>query len=70
MEKSAVKTTLAQGPGQADGGVKVKNFDEKSAKGILENSVTVQGVVSGRGTVGSAVAVFADPICNPGAGMT
>jgi len=61
---------LAHGPGHADGGVKVKNFEEKSANGMLEKSWTVQGVVPGRGTGGSAVAVLAEPICNPGAGMT
>jgi hypothetical protein len=69
MEKSAFKTTLAQGPGHAAGGVKENGLGEKSAKATLLNKVTVQGVVFGRGMVGSAVAVLPEPITNPGGGM-
>src|SRR6476646_330327 len=67
MEKSAFKTTLAQGPGHA--GVKENGLGEKSAKAKLLNSVTTQGVVSGRAIGGSAVAVLPEPITNPGDGM-
>src|SRR6476646_6000543 len=67
MEKSAFKTTLAQGPGHA--GVKENGLGEKSAKAKLLNSVTTQGVVSGRATGGSAVAVLPEPITNPGGGI-
>jgi hypothetical protein len=67
MEKSAFKTTLAHGPGHA--GVKENGLGEKSAKEKLLNSVTTQGVVSGRATGGSAVAVLAEPITNPGGGI-
>jgi hypothetical protein len=67
MEKSAFKTTLAHGPGHA--GVKENGLGEKSAKAKLLNSVTTQGVVSGRGTGGSAVAVLAEPITSPGGGI-
>jgi hypothetical protein len=42
---------------------------EKSAKAKLLKSVTTQGVVSGRATGGSAVAVLAEPITNPGGGI-
>src|SRR5260370_3943830 len=69
MEKSAFRTILAQGPSQAAGGVKVKGLGEKSAKTSLVKSGTTHGVVSGRGTGGSAVAVLADPITRPGGGM-
>lgn len=69
MEKSAFRTTLAHGPGQAAGGVTEKGLGEKSAKATLLNSVTTQGVVLGRGTGGSAVAVLPEPITNPGEGM-
>src|ERR1043166_2551805 len=69
MEKSAFNTTFAQGPGQPAGGVKVNGLGLKSAKTSLLKSVTTHGVVSGRGTGGSAVAVLADPITRPGAGM-
>src|SRR5260221_13485557 len=69
MEKSAFRTTLAQGPGQSAGGVKKNAWSEKSAKANPLNSDTTQGVVAGRVTGGSAVAVFADPICSPGGGM-
>src|SRR5215471_8901606 len=69
MEKSASRTTFAHGPGQDAGGVKENNLGEKSAKAILLKSCTTQGVVCGRGTGGSAVAVFGEPITNPGAGM-
>src|SRR5579863_7014411 len=68
MEKSAFKTTLAHGPGQA-GGVKEKDFGEKSANAMALKSGTTHGVLSGRGTAGSAVAVLADPITSPGGGM-
>src|SRR6478735_5371229 len=67
MEKSAFKTTLAHGPGHA--GVKENGLGEKSAKAKLLNSVTTQGVVLGRATGGSAVAVLAEPITNPGGGI-
>src|ERR1051326_4256048 len=67
MEKSAFNTTLAHGPGHA--GVKENGLGEKSANAKLLKSVTTQGVVSGRATGGSAVAVFAEPITNPGGGM-
>src|SRR5580698_5842314 len=69
MEKSAFKTTLAHGPGQPAGGVKVNGLGEKSAKTKLLNKVTTHGVVLGRARVGSAVAVFPEPITNPGGGM-
>jgi|SRR5882724_1317441 len=69
MEKSAFSTTLAQGPGQSAGGVKENAWSEKSAKVKPLNRVTTQGVVAGRVTGGSAVAVLADPITNPGGGM-
>jgi len=67
MEKSAFKTTFAHGPGHA--GVKENGLGEKSAKAKLLNSVTTQGVVSGRTTGGSAVAVLAEPITSPGGGI-
>ena len=67
MEKSAFKTTLAHGPGHA--GVKENGLGEKSAKAKLLKSVTTQGVVSGRAMGGSAVAVLAEPITSPGAGI-
>src|SRR6185312_1793640 len=69
MEKSAFKTTLAQGPGQPAGGVNENGLGEKSAKAKLLNSVTTHGVVFGRGTGGSAVAVLAEPITRPGGGI-
>jgi hypothetical protein len=69
MLKSASSTTLAQGPGHAAGGVKENNFGEKSANAMFVNRDTTHGVVAGRGTGGSAVAVFADPICNPAEGI-
>lgn len=69
MEKSASRITLAHGPGHAAAGAKENNFGEKSLKAMLLKSGTTQGVVSGRGTGGSAVAVLAEPICEPGAGM-
>jgi hypothetical protein len=67
MEKSAFKTTLAHGPGHA--GLKENGLGEKSAKAKLLKSVTTQGVVSGRATGGSAVAVLPEPITNPGGGI-
>src|ERR1051326_1833458 len=67
MEKSAFNTTLAHGPGQA--GVKENGLGEKSANAKLLKSVTTQGVVSGRAMGGSAVAVLAEPITNPGDGI-
>src|SRR5215469_15012590 len=69
IEKAASRTTLAQGAWQAAGGVKENNFGEKSANAILLKSCTTQGVVAGRGTGGSAVAVLGEPITRPGAGM-
>jgi hypothetical protein len=69
MEKSALRTTLAHGPGHAAGGVNENGLGEKSAKAKLLNSVTTQGTVLGRETGGSAVAVFAEPITNPGDGI-
>src|SRR5579871_5051415 len=69
MEKSAFKTTLAHGPGHPAGGVKENGLGEKSAKTKLLNNVTTQGVVAGRGRVGSAVAVLPEPITNPGGGI-
>lgn len=69
MLKSASNTTLAHGPGHAAGGVKENNLGEKFAKAILLKSETTHGVVPGRGTGGSAVAVLADPICKPGGGI-
>jgi len=59
---------LAQGAGQAAGGEKENNSGEKLAKAILLKSCTTHGVVSGRGTGGSAVAVFGEPITRTGAG--
>src|SRR3954447_4974965 len=67
MEKSAFNTTLAHGPGHA--GVKENGLGEKSAKAKLLKSVTTHGVVSGRATGGSAVAVLAEPITSPGGGI-
>jgi hypothetical protein len=67
MEKSAFKTTLAQGPGHA--GEKENGLGEKSAKAKLLNSVTTHGVVLGRATGGSAVAVLPEPITDPGGGI-
>src|SRR5690349_867019 len=67
MEKSAFKTILAHGPVHA--GVKENGLGEKSAKEKLLNSVTTQGVVLGRARGGSAVAVLAEPITNPGDGI-
>src|SRR5689334_1821079 len=67
MEKSAFNTTLAHGPGHA--GVKENGLGEKSAKEKLLNSVTTHGVVLGRAMGGSAVAVLAEPITNPGGGI-
>jgi hypothetical protein len=67
MEKSAFNTTLAHGPGHA--GVNEKGLGEKSAKAKLLKSVTTQGVVSGRATGGSAVAVLPEPITKPGGGI-
>src|SRR5579864_408240 len=65
-EKSASSTTFAQGPGQAAGGVYENVFGLKSANCRFENSCTVQGVVGGRGTGGSAVTVFGEPIVGAG----
>src|SRR5215471_9460812 len=62
MEKSALKTTLAHGPGQPAGGRNEKNLGEKLAKAMLLKSSTTHGTVFGRGTGGSANAVLADPI--------
>src|SRR5882762_10379045 len=70
MEKSASSTTLTHGPGHDKGGVNENGLGEKSAKVKLLNSVTSQGVVSGRVTGGSAVAVLAEPMASPGGGMT
>src|SRR5215831_2478204 len=61
-EKLAVSTTFAHGPGQAAGGVYWKVLGLKSANLKLLNSETTQGVVFGRGTGGSAVAVLGEPI--------
>src|SRR5215472_6880857 len=69
MEKSALKTTLAHGPGQPAGGTNGKNLGEKLLKAMLLKSSTTHGTVSGRGTGGSAVAVLADPITSPGGGI-
>src|SRR5215467_457425 len=69
MEKSASRTTFAHGPGQDAGGANENNLGEKFAKAILLKSCTTQGVVRGRGTGGSAVAVLGEPICKPGSGM-
>jgi hypothetical protein len=69
MEISAFRTTLAHGPGQPEGGVKENGLGEKSANATLLNKGTMQGVVLGRGTAGSAVAVLAEPITSPGGGM-
>src|SRR5581483_5847757 len=69
MEKSAFKTTLAHGPGQSAGGANENGLGEKSAKAKLLNSVTTHGVVLGRGTGGSAVAVLPEPITRPGGGI-
>jgi len=69
MEKSAFRTTLAHGPGQPAGGVKENAWSEKSANTKPVNNGTTQGVVPGRVTGGSAVAVFADPITSPGGGI-
>src|SRR5260370_36831731 len=68
MEKSAFRTILAQGPSQAAGGVKVKGLGEKSAKTSLVKSGTTHGVVSGRGTGGSAGAGVVGPIPRPRGG--
>src|SRR5215469_2417523 len=64
IEKLAVSTTFAHGPGQAAGGVYWKGLGLKSANLKLLNSETTQGVVFGRGTGGSAVAVLGEPICS------
>src|SRR6266702_7009880 len=69
MEKSAFRTTLAHGPGQPAGGAKENAWSEKSANTNPVNNGTTQGVVAGRVTGGSAVAVFADPITSPGGGI-
>jgi hypothetical protein len=69
MEKSALKTTLAHGPGHPVGGINVKTLGEKLLKAMLLKSAATQGTVSGRGTGGSAVAVLPDPITSPGAGI-
>jgi hypothetical protein len=69
MEKSAFKTILAQGPGHPEGGVKENGLGEKSAKAKLLNKVTTQGVVLGRASAGSAVAVLPEPITSPGGGI-
>jgi hypothetical protein len=69
MEKSAFRTTFAHGPGHAAGGVNENGLGEKFAKATLLNSVTTQGTVLGRETGGSAVAVLAEPITNPGEGI-
>ena len=61
--------TLAQGPGHPAGGAYEKGRGEKSLKATLLNSGTTQGVVLGRGMVGSAVAVFPEPITKPGGGI-
>src|SRR3954452_23217088 len=68
-EKSASSTTFAHGPGHDAGGVKVNGLGEKSANWTLEKSCTAQGVVCGRGTGGSAVAVLDEPTtwARPGA---
>jgi hypothetical protein len=60
---------LAQGPGQPAGGANENGLGEKSAKAKLLNNVTTHGVVFGRGTGGSAVAVLAEPITKPGGGI-
>src|SRR5580765_4804296 len=70
MEKSAFKTILAHGPGHPAGGAKENGLGEKSAKAKLLNKVTTQGVVLGRAKAGSAVAVFPEPITNPGEGIS
>src|SRR5471032_985478 len=67
MEKSAFNTTLAHGPRHA--GANEHGLGEKSAKAKLLNSATTQGVVLGRATGGSAVAVLPEPITNPGGGI-
>src|SRR5271170_1970919 len=54
-EKSPVKITFAQGPGQSAGGVKLNVWLLKSAKAWLVSNVTSQCFVGGRGTRGSAV---------------
>src|SRR5579864_9634830 len=59
---SAVKTTFAHGPGQSAGGVKLKGTGSKLSNSALFRSWTMQGVVDGRGTVGSAVTVFEEPM--------
>src|SRR5215831_116943 len=69
MEISAFKMTLAHGPGHPAGGVNENSLGEKSAKARLLNRVTTQGVVLGRAMVGSAVAVFPEPITKPGGGI-
>src|SRR5215471_3169204 len=69
MEKSALKTTLAHGPGQPAGGRNVKNLGEKLLKAMLLKSSTTHGTVFGRGIGGSANAVLADPITSPDDGL-
>src|SRR5216684_1737424 len=61
-EKSPSKTTFAHGPGQSLGGAYANSFGVKSANLKSLKSCTTQGLVRGRGTGGSAVAVFGDPI--------
>src|SRR5215472_11174503 len=69
MEKSALKTTLAHGPGQPAGGTNGKNLGEKLLKAMLLKSSTTHGTVFGRGTEGSANAVLADPITSADDGV-
>src|SRR5215207_10839764 len=59
--KSAVKTTLAQGPRQAAGGAYGNGLGEKSANARFSKRVTTHGWVRGRATGGSAVAVSGEP---------
>src|ERR1700688_1095075 len=58
---SASRTTFAHGRGQAAGGANWYGFGEKSAKLTPVKSGTTHGVVRGRGTGMSAVAVFELP---------
>jgi hypothetical protein len=63
-EKSADRITLAHGPGQPAGGVNENGLGLPFSGPTLEKSCTTHGVVLGRVSGGSAVAVFAEPICS------
>src|SRR5215469_5015400 len=61
-EKSPSKTTFDQGPGHPVGGAYSNSLGAKSSNLKLLKSCTTHGVVRGRRTNGSAVAVFGESI--------